>query len=261
MGVLEQILEAKERELAALHTLALPEPPPRRPIALKRANSSPLSLIAEIKRRSPSAGQLSTALSIGERATCYEKAGASMVSVLCDGAFFDGSFEHLAEARRACSLPLLCKEFIIDEIQLKVARAFGADAVLLIVRCIPEAHLQPLVQAARALGLEPLVEVCTEPEAALALASGAQLIGVNARDLDTLQMNPERARKILAGLPEERVRIHLSGVATAEEVAAFCQGPADAVLIGEALMRQADPFELLCSLVEAAGSAGSAGSL
>ncbi len=257
MGVLEQILEVKERELAALHTLVLPEPPPRRLITLKRTKNSPLSLIAEIKRRSPSAGQLSTALGIGERAAVYEKAGASMVSVLCDGAFFDGRFEHLAEARRACSLPVLCKEFVIDEIQLKVARAFGADAVLIIVRCVPEARLLPLVQAARDLGLEPLVEVCTEPEAALALASGAELIGVNARDLDTLQMNPERARKILAGLPEDRVRIHLSGVATAEEVATLSHGPADALLIGEALMRQADPFDLLNSLVKAAGDTGS----
>lgn len=253
MGVLDKILETKRRELEALRKLALPTPPPLRPVGLRRGTGEPLKFLTEIKFRSPSAGPLSTTLSVGERALAYEQGGATMLSVLCDRSYFDGSFEHLALARAACSLPLLCKEFVIDEIQLEAARAFGADAVLLIVRCLSEARLLALVNAATALGLTPLVEISTEQEAELAVRSGAELVGVNARDLDTLQMDAARAQRILAALPPDRVRIHLSGVTSEEAVASLAEGPADAVLIGEVLMREAYPTPLLRRLVSAAG--------
>src|SRR5690606_15256778 len=132
----------------------------------------------------------------------YERAGAAMVSVLCDARFFDGGYPHLTEARGAVALPLLCKEFVIDEVQLDAARAFGADAVLIIVRCLTPDRVAALVAAARERDLVPFVEIANEAEARIALDAGADLIGVNARDLDTLAMDPQRAETVLAGLPE-----------------------------------------------------------
>jgi len=144
VGVLDRILEAKRAEIAELCHAALPTAPAEtRRVELAREAGGRLHLLAEIKRRSPSAGALSTRLSVGERAAAYERAGAALVSVLTDAAFFDGSFLHLGEARRASSLPILCKDFVVDEVQLDAARAYGADAVLLIVRCLPAERVAP----------------------------------------------------------------------------------------------------------------------
>jgi indole-3-glycerol phosphate synthase len=252
-GVLGAILATKASEVLALRQRRLPPGPPPRPLGLTRPARAPLRLISEIKRRSPSAGALSVKLSVAERAQAYERAGASMVSVLCDEHYFDGAFEHLAEARRACSLPLLCKEFVIDEVQLDAARSYGADAVLVIVRCLEPARVAPLVRAARERGLEPFVEIASEAEARLALDAGATLIGVNARDLDNLVMDAERAARILAVLPADVVSVHLSGLANPDAVRGVARGPAHAALIGETLMRQDDPEPLLRALVLAAG--------
>jgi len=191
-------------------------------------------------------------LGVGERAAAYATAGASMVSVLCDERYFDGRFEHLAEARAACELPLLCKEFVIDEVQLDAARSFGADAVLIIVRCLSAERTTALVHAARERELEPFVEVATDEEVDIALDAGATLIGVNARDLDTLEMDPARAARILAELPPSVVSVHLSGLGTPEAVTAVAKGTAHAALIGEKLMREDDPTALLRSMVQAA---------
>jgi indole-3-glycerol phosphate synthase len=253
MGVLAEILAQKARELPALRARSLPAPPARRALALSRAdNAGRLSLIAEIKRRSPSAGKLSTVLSVAQRAKAYERAGASMLSVLCDAHFFDGDYQHLVEARAATELPLLCKEFVIDESQLDAARAFGADAVLLIVRCLTPARTLELVAAARARQLVPFVEVTTEDELKVALDSGADLLGVNARDLDTLVMDAERAARVLAAIPGSRVRVHLSGLSKPEDVRRIRESGADGALVGEALMRADDPEPLLGALSAAA---------
>ena len=252
-GVLGRILATKATEVERLRGQRLPEPPPRRALGLARGPGEPLRLIAEIKRRSPSAGALNVTLGVGERARAYERGGATMVSVLCDESFFDGGFAHLAEARRACSLPLLAKEFVIDELQLDAARAYGADAVLIIVRCVEPVRLAPLVRAARERELEPFVEIASDEEARLALDAGATLVGVNARDLDNLAMDGDRAARILAALPPTVVSVHLSGLKTPEAVAQVQRGPAHAALIGEALMRQDDPEPLLRSFVSAAG--------
>ena len=253
MGLLAEILAQKQGELAALRARPLPAAPPRRPLALARTqNGDRLSLITEIKRRSPSAGQLSTALSVGERAAAYERAGASMLSVLCDTHFFDGDYAHLQQARAASALPLLCKEFVIDEVQLDAARAFGADAVLLIVRCVTPERTRALVQGAQQRELVPFVEVATEAELRVALDAGADLIGVNARDLDTLVMDAERAARVLHAIPDGVVRVHLSGLSRPEDITRLRQTPADAALVGEALMRADDPEPLLRSLAAAA---------
>jgi indole-3-glycerol phosphate synthase len=253
-GWLARILAAKRRELEQLKRAALPDPPALRPIALARSAHEPLRLIAEIKRRSPSAGTLSTALGVAERAKRYAEAGAAMISVLTDREFFDGSFEHLLQAKDATELPILCKDFVVDETQLDAARAFGADAVLLIVRCLEPARLNALVTGARARGLEPIVEVVTQPEAELALAAGARSIGVNARDLDTLEMDAGRARRVLEALPRDVAALHFSGLRRPEDVAEAAATRADAALVGEALMRLDDPHPLLADMVSAARS-------
>jgi indole-3-glycerol phosphate synthase len=253
MGVLARILEVKRQELPHLRKARLPTCPSARPVDLARADDEPLGLIAEIKRRSPSAGALSTRLSVGERAAAYARAGARMVSVLCDRTFFDGRVEHLAEARAACDLPLLCKEFVIDEVQVDAARAWGADAVLLIARCVTPERLERLVRHAEASGLVPLVEIATQAEAELVIELGAQLVGVNARDLDTLEMDIARAERMLASLPRAMVAVHFSGLAQPTQVHRVAESRADAALVGEALMRQDDPEPLLRELVWAAG--------
>jgi indole-3-glycerol phosphate synthase len=252
MGLLQEILLNKQSELAALRERPKPaEFSPRR-FDLARANTGRLGLICEVKRRSPSAGALSSALSVEQRAQAYARGGADLISVLCDARYFDGDYAHLQRIRRVCDVPLLCKEFVIDEAQLDAAAAFGADAVLLIVRCVTPQVLERLIRAAHARGLTPLVEVYTEEEAALAVSAGAVYIGVNARDLDTLQLDRQRARAVLEQLPEGIVRVHLSGLHSASDVAAVRQSAADAALIGEALMRQDDPTALLSELVTAA---------
>ncbi|MEO8904630.1 MAG: indole-3-glycerol-phosphate synthase [Polyangiaceae bacterium] len=250
-GLLARILGKKNEELPGLRALKLPAPPAARPFSLRRKQGV-VQLIGEIKFRSPSAGALSTTLSVAERAQAYERAGASMVSVLCDASFFDGSFEHLRQARAACNLPLLCKEFVIDECQLDAAAAYGADAVLLIVRCLSPERLNALTLAARERQLEPFVEVVTDAESELALAAGATLVGVNARDLDTLEMNAPRAAHVLAQLPTSVTRVLLSGISKPEDVQRVVASAADAALIGETLMREANPEARLRSLVSAA---------
>lgn len=262
--ILEAILQTKREELRALASV------PRRPRfdgaprgarvkeALARGGpAEPLRLVAEIKRRSPSAGPLSTALSVADRAIAYGRGGATMISVLCDARYFDGGFEHVIEARRALDgvgldVPILAKEFVLDARQLEEAAACGADAVLLIARIVDGARLGQLVARARALGLEPLVEVMTEEELARALDADAAIIGVNARDLDTLAMSSDRAARVLATIPGDRIAIHLSGLKRPEDVDAVKATDADAALVGEALMREDDPAPLLQAMLTAA---------
>ena len=254
--MLQEILRNKREELGALRQQRLPAPPPLRSVALRRAPGDPLRLIAEIKRRSPSAGALSTRLGVAERARAYEAAGAQMLSVLCDAKYFDGAYEHLGLARGATNLPILCKEFVIDEAQLDAARAYGADAVLLIVRCLSAASLAMLVRGAEQRGLLPLVEVHGPSEMQTALDAGARVVGVNARDLDTLKLDAAQARRVLEALPETICKVHLSGIHEASQVAEVARSKVDAALIGEGLMRADDPTDLLRSMVSAASTSG-----
>jgi indole-3-glycerol phosphate synthase len=215
-----------------------------------------LRLVTEVKLRSPSAGSLSRALTPGARAVAYAREGAAMVSVLCDGPFFDGAWEHLQEARAAIdgaglAVPLLAKEFVLDRRQIEEARDRGADAVLLIARIVDAAALRALVHAARDEGIEPLVEVVDETELASALDAGARVVGVNARDLDTLAMDAARASRVLASIPGDVVAVHFSGLKSAADVASVARGRADAALVGETLMRRDDPGPLLRELVDA----------
>jgi indole-3-glycerol phosphate synthase len=262
MGVLADIVENKKREVAvmrarggpSLHDLG------REPIdvaqALARPMGAPLRLITEIKFKSPSAGALSKKLDAASRAVAYARAGAAMVSVLCDSHFFDGSYEDLQSARIALdnekiAAPLLCKEFVLDEIQLDWARARGADAVLLIVKILDRDTLARLVGASLSRGLEPLVEVASAAELETALATRARLIGVNARNLDTLEMDRHACTALVENIPEDRIALYLSGVRSEADLDSIARGRADAALIGEVLMRADDPSELLKRFVDA----------
>jgi indole-3-glycerol phosphate synthase len=182
-----------------------------------------------------------------------------MISVLTDAPFFGGSFADLAACRDALDAALgparpflLCKEFVLDPVQLDRALDAGADAVLLIVRILEHGELPGLVREAEARGLVPLVEVTTEEELDRAMAAGARMVGVNARDLNTLKMDAERAASVLARIEAGTVAVYLSGLGKAEDVAHVAGTRADAALIGEALMRQDDPAELLGAMVKAA---------
>jgi indole-3-glycerol phosphate synthase len=265
-GTLDKILTQKRAEVARM-LAAPPLHPERAPggrvlEALRREGpSGKLALIAEIKPRSPSAGELSSALTAPERALAYARGGAVMISVLTDQPFFGGGFDKLAAVRdtldkalNASRPRLLCKEFVIDPIQIDRAVSAGADAVLLIARIVSAEKLAELAAAARARGLEPLVEVATLEELQAAQRAEARVIGVNARDLDTLKMDLERAAAILAAIEPGAIAVHLSGLGAPEDVGRIAKSRADAALIGEALMRQDDPEPVLRAMVNAARS-------
>jgi indole-3-glycerol phosphate synthase len=263
MGLLAEILKQKAAEVASLSAEPAAargsQSPPRDVFsALRRPSGAPLRLVAEIKFRSPSAGALSRVLDAAERARAYENGGASMVSVLTDRAWFDGSFDDLSAARASVAVPVLCKDFVIDPVQIDRAWAAGADAVLLIVRCLRQGGLLPrLMEGARSRSLEPFVEVVDEHELDVALAAGARVVGVNARDLETLEVDAERAKRVLASIPAGTVAVHLSGLKSGTDAAAVAASRADGALIGEALMRCDDPAALLAELGRGA-AAGSA---
>ena len=263
-GVLDRILAAKRVEIAATKARDDEATTVRRgtldvPRLLKRPPGGSLRLLAEVKFKSPSAGDLSRVLDAHDRTERYARAGASMVSVLCDSSFFGGGWSDLSSARAALDrlprdVPLLAKEFVLDEVQIDLARTHGADAVLLIARILSPERLRVLYKAARARDLWPLVEVANEAELDAALACEARLIGVNARDLDTLQMDAARASRVLDAIPSDSVALYLSGLKTADDVRRVKDSRADAALLGEALMREADPTALLTSLVAAASN-------
>jgi indole-3-glycerol phosphate synthase len=205
-------------------------------------------VIAEVKRRSPSAGVIRDDLDPLERAVLYARHGASAISVLTDRPHFGGSVEDLRAAASRVELPLLRKDFILDELQVIEARAAGAAAVLLIVRALPPARLEALLACARAAELEALVEVHTAVELDRALGAGAEIVGVNSRDLDSFRIDVAGAWELLGRVPADRVAVAESGMHGPEDVELAAASGADAVLVGTALSAAADPAALLRQL-------------
>ncbi len=213
-----------------------------------------VNVIAECKRRSPSRGVLRAAYDPAAIARGYERAGAAAISVLTEPGFFDGSLDHLRAVRAAVSIPLLRKDFIVDEYQLLEARLAGANAVLLIVAALDDGQLARLLASARQLGLAALVEVHGVDECDRALAAGARLVGVNNRNLRTLEVDLDQSRAVASRLPAGVIAVSESGLKTPADLQGMAALGYHAFLIGERLMSADDPGDALAALLAALGA-------
>ena len=226
---------------------------PHRLLRALESNSGRINIIAEFKRRSPSAGTIRSDLSASDVATRYERGGACAISVLTDEEYFGGSILDLAAIRESTVLPLLRKDFILDEIQIYEAAAIGADAVLLIAAALDDAALAKLCAIAEdELGLDALVEVHTSEELGRAVRAGARIIGVNNRDLGTFQTSLDTSEHLIAQAPRDRIMISESGLKRAKSLRHLQTLGFRGFLIGEALMRASDPEATLRDLIAAA---------
>lgn len=252
MGFLTDLLDDLRRRLErdpldepGLLALAMHLPPPR-PFE-DALRSAPPALIAEYKRSSPSVGAISEP-DVASQARAYEEGGAAAISVLTEPTRFDGALADLRAVRLAVSLPVLRKDFLVHPAQVIQSRAAGGDAVLLIAAALSELELKGMLAVAADLGLDALVETHSEEDLAKALATDAPVIGVNARDLETLEVDVERALAMLPDVPSDRVAVLESGVSTREDVERAIDAGAGAVLVGETLMRSPDPGVTIRSL-------------
>lgn len=256
-GMLGRIIgEARERVEALRPTggdlraaaMAAPCHPPFA-VALRRDR---LALIAEIKRRSPSRGEINSGLELGFQARAYESGGAAAISVLTEERHFSGALADVTEVRRGTRLPILRKDFIIDPLQIAEARMAGASAVLLIARALPPTELPHLAAAAQSYGIETLVEVRSEEELDRALALPGSVIGVNSRDLETLELDRTVSARLLPLIPGDRIAVAESGIATVADAVEFARMGADALLVGSALSASPNPAALATELASVA---------
>jgi indole-3-glycerol phosphate synthase len=229
---LEEVRRRAERALA-------PRPPDFGP---------PMSLIAEVKRRSPSRGELATAIDPVVQAQAYAAGGAAAISVLTDDRYFGGSLDDLAAVRDAVDIPVLCKDFILTPYQVFEARAHGADLILLIVGALDDRRLSELYGLACRVGMAPLVEVHDQHELARAVALGPSLVGINNRDLADFSVDLRTTEYLAPLVPDDVVVVSESGIASREDVMRVQRAGAQVVLVGETLMRSPDPAATLREL-------------
>ena len=244
--ILAAIVASKRREIAGLRPL-------RARLEKEAANALPprdfagsltgerVAVIAEVKRRSPGAGDIRPMLIPADWARSYRQAGASAMSVLTDGPFFGGSLTDLRAVRGAVDLPLLRKDFTLDPLQVVEARGAGADAILLIVRILDDDALRRLREEAESMGMTALVEVHDGDELGRALDSGARVVGINNRDLSTFRTDLAVTESLLGALPEDGIVVSESGIRSGEDVARLGRAGVHAVLVGEAILRAEDP--------------------
>ena len=253
--ILDEILAHKRDEVAHRQAARPVESLDRWPCSPRpfgaALRQSGVSFITEVKRRSPSGGEIRPGASAADIARLYAASGAAALSVLTDERYFGGSDQDLIDARTASGLPALRKDFVIDAYQLHEARAIGADAVLLIVRALTDAQLHDLLALSSDLGLDALVEAHSADEVERALAAGARIIGANNRDLDTLVTDVSLAPRLRAMVPNDRVFVAESGISGPEDIAVLAEAGVDAVLVGESLLRADDPGAKLASLIAA----------
>jgi indole-3-glycerol phosphate synthase len=247
---LDEILSSTRGQLQTLRqrgaALAREAAGSPRPTSFRASLTRPqVAVIAEVKRRSPSAGAIREDLDPADRAELYAAHGAAAISVLTDGPYFGGSLADLAVAVRRVAVPVLRKDFILDELQILEARAAGAAAVLLIVRALARPRLEELLQFARQWGLEALVEIHSSRELTVALEAGSEIIGVNSRDLDTLRIDTAKAWELLGLIPRDRLAVAESGMSELPDIVGAAEAGADAVLIGTALSAASSPAALL----------------
>jgi indole-3-glycerol phosphate synthase len=243
-------LEGNAREL----TQRAGQAPVPRPFLAAGART--VGVIAEVKRRSPSQGDIRPGLDPVQHARSYERAGAVAVSVLTEERHFGGSLEDLRRVAQAVSLPVLRKDFIISEAQILEARIAGASAVLLIARILRASELRALADCIRRWKLTPLIEVHEENELEAAFAAEPEVLGVNARDLDTLTMNPARAVAVMRRVPPGITLVAESGVQTRDDVEQLADAGADFILVGTHVARQDDPEQAVRNLVGVKRRAG-----
>ena len=261
--ILEEIVWYKEREIPPMRDkmpldklkkrVEVMAPPLDFLGALKQGKTRP-ALIAEVKKASPSKGVIRADFDAVEIAKAYQRGGASCLSVLTDSKFFQGSFENLAAVRQAVDLPLLCKEFVIYPYQIYYARAHGADAVLLIAAILEDSDLQYFLKIVKVLGMTALIEVHTGEEFDRVLKlTGVKLIGINNRDLTNFQVDLQTTQTLIASRKQELIDREIlivseSGLHTAEDLRIVAAAGVNAVLIGESLVKQADPGQAIVDL-------------
>jgi indole-3-glycerol phosphate synthase len=246
LGVRED-MERRRTALIHLQEMAAEVGPTRNPLPSLR--SKELSVIAEVKRSSPSKGELAQISDPAALAKKYEIAGASVVSVLTEQRRFGGSLRDLVSVRHTVSLPVLRKDFMVDEYQFHEARAYGADLVLLIVTALSQSQLKDFYALATELGMCSLVEVHSLSELERALEISPEIVGVNARNLHDLSIDQGIFQKLLPLIPNSIVKVAESGISTREDVILAQQSGANALLIGEALVRGADPVLTMRTLL------------
>lgn len=254
--ILEKIAAAKRAEVASLKEVTpLPQlqeameglPPTR---DFRRAISgNPCAIIAEVKRSSPSRGRIRADFDPFKIAALYQEHGAQAVSVLTDHAFFEGDKAYVAGIKGIIALPLLRKDFIIDSYQIYETRVIGGDAVLLIANLLAEGQLREYIQLSEGLGLAPLVEVHTAEELGKALAAGAEIIGINNRDLETFSVDVNTTVQLAPAIPRDKIVVTESGISTRGDIELLMAAGVHCFLIGEALMRAADIGKKLAELL------------
>jgi indole-3-glycerol phosphate synthase len=258
VSVLDEILDGVRADLAdrqrrvsldQLKDLARRAPSPRDAMAALKAEG--VTVIAEVKRASPSRGKMAAIADPAALAADYEAGGAKVISVLTEERRFGGSLADLDAVRKAVQVPVLRKDFVVSSYQLWEARAHGADVALLIVAALEQSALVSLVERALSIGLLPLVEVHTEPELDRALDAGAKVIGVNARDLGTLQVDRSIFTELAPKIPDGIIKIAESGVRGPRDLLGYAASGADAVLVGESLVTEKDPRTAVADLVTA----------
>lgn len=258
MSVLDEILadvrgdlaqRQREVSLDDLKEMASRQRPALDPVPAYRSDG--ISVIAEVKRSSPSGGTLAEISDPAALAAEYERGGASTISVLTEQRRFGGTLQDLREVRAAVSVPVLRKDFVVSAYQLWEARAAGADLVLLIVAALTDNELTGLIERARSIGLSPLVEAHTAEEVTRALDAGADLIGINARDLTTLQVDRDTFFRLAPLVPDDVVRVAESGVRGPRDVLEYARNGADVVLVGESLVTGGTPRESVADMVAA----------
>lgn len=253
--VLARIVEYKRRELegavVSRHELEMlgEETRPSRRDFRRALLERDLAIIAEIKKASPSKGALASEYDPAVIAQTYEDGGAAALSVLTDEKFFHGSLDDLCVARGAVNLPVLRKDFTIDEYHVAEAAAYSADAILLIATILPEKRLRQLREYAAHFRLPALVEVHDEGELEMALSSGAELIGVNNRNLHSFEVTLETSLRLAERIPSGAIKVSESGIRTAEDIRKLRQAGYDAFLVGEHLMKSRNPAEALRDLI------------
>ena len=258
VSVLDEIIDGVRADLAerqqavsldALKEMAVHAPSPLDGLGALRGEG--VSVIAEVKRCSPSKGALAAIADPAALAADYESGGAAVISVLTERRRFGGSIDDLAQVRNRVDIPVLRKDFIVSSYQLWEARAYGADLALLIVAALEQPALVSLIERAESIGLTPLVEVHTEDELARAVDAGARVIGVNARDLTTLRVDRTTFARIAPLIPDGVVKVAESGVRGPHDLLAYASAGADAVLVGESLVTGKDPRSAVSDLVAA----------